>query len=164
MRYWSLALVIAAASLSNATADEVYKWKDKNGVVHYGEFEPPNRKSTTIETPSSKPAPGEGESETDGTPSETTPKESELNQKKKKLENMNEDRAKKKDAKAKSDDQAKAMEQRCNALKSRLAVLERGGRMSEGRPDGKVHYLTDDEVKGRIAETRKIIDKDCKNN
>lgn len=165
MRYWSLALIIAAASLSNAIADEVYKWKDKNGVVHYGEFEPPNRKSTTIETPISKPAVTEGEAEGDeaeNTENQAAPKDSSVENKKKMLENINEDRAKKQEAKTKSTEDAKAIEQRCNALKSRLATLERGGRFSEGRPDGKVHYLTEDEIKGRITDTRKVISKDCK--
>lgn len=165
MRHLSLALVIAAAALCNVNADEVYKWKDKNGVVHYGEFEPQNRKSTTIETPTSKPDVAVDEATGDETQTaidQVAPQEGSVEKKKKMLENINEERAKKNEAKAKAASNAQANQERCDSLKSRLAVLERGGRFSEGRPDGKVHYLTEDEIKARIAETSKSIAKDCK--
>ncbi|MCG6875974.1 MAG: DUF4124 domain-containing protein [Betaproteobacteria bacterium] len=45
----SLCLLVAAAIVSaSAAADEIYKWKDKNGVVHYSNSPPPKDANASV--------------------------------------------------------------------------------------------------------------------
>lgn len=147
----------------NAFADEVYKWTDKNGAVHYGEFPPVNKASKTIQTPSSKPAPAESESEdeTDAAGAPAVSNDS-MDKKKKMLEGMTEERITKREAKEKADKDKKLAEGRCNDAKGQLAILEAGGRISQGGADGKKHYLDENTVKQRTAEWRVEAKKWCK--
>ena len=88
MRYIILALGLASSCVPViASADEVYKWTDKNGTVHYGEFAPSNSRSKTIETPSAARPAEDAEVSGDDTP---------LDKQKKALEGMSEDRINKK--------------------------------------------------------------------
>jgi hypothetical protein len=84
MRAALLSIVLGMTlTVAAAHADEVYKWVDKNGVVHYGEFPPNNKKAKTIETPSRPEPPAEDDDEEGGSaaqdaaaPDKETPKAS----------------------------------------------------------------------------------------
>jgi hypothetical protein len=153
MRYMILALGLAYGCLSAvAGAGEAYKWTDKNGNVHYGEFAPGSGPSKTIETPSA-PRPAEGDAASSDDPS--------LEKQKKALEGMSEDRIKKKEAKEKSEKDKQEATKRCNTAKGNLAIFEEGGRIQQAGPDGKLHVLTDAEIKTGLAEARKTVEKLC---
>lgn len=157
MRYLILALGLTyGCMLAVAGADEVYKWTDKDGKVHYGEFPPGSGPSKTIQTPTA-PRPAES-AEAAATTSDDAP----LDKQKKALEGMSEDRIKKKEAKEKADKEKLEATKRCNTAKGRLAMFEEGGRLQEAGPDGKLHVLTDAEIKTGLVEARKTVEKVCK--
>lgn len=154
MRYIILALGLAYSCLPGvAGAEEVYKWTDKKGNVHYGEFPPGSGPSKTIQTPTA-PQPVEDAAAA----SEDAP----LDKQKQALEGMSEERIKKKEAKEKAEKEKLEATKRCNTAKGRLAIFEDGGRIQEAGPDGKLHVLTDAELKTGLAEARKLVEKLCK--
>ena len=154
MRYIILALGLGYGCVSAlAQAEEVYKWTDKNGTVHYGEFAPNNRRSKTIETPST-PRPAED--------TEVSGDDSPLDKQKQALEGMSEDRIAKKEAKEKADKEKQEATRRCNTAKGRLALYENGGRIQVPGADGKLHVLSDAELKTALVEARKDAERLCK--
>lgn len=155
MRYIILALGLTYGCMPViAGAEEVYKWTDKNGAVHYGEFPPGSGPSKTIQTPTTaRPAEEEAEA-ADGT--------APLDNQKKALEGMNEERIKKKETKEKAAKAQQEAAKRCNTAKGNLAIFEDGGRIQQPGPDGKLHVLTDAEIKTGLIEARKTVEKLCK--
>lgn len=154
MRYIILALGLGYGCVSAlAQAEEVYKWTDKNGTVHYGEFAPNNRRSKTIETPSTPRPADEAEVSGDDTP---------LDKQKQALEGLSEERIKKKEAKEKADKEKQEATRRCNTAKGRLTIFEEGGRIRMPDANGKLHVLSDAELKTALAEARKDTERLCK--
>ena len=154
MRYIILALGLAYGCVSAiATAEGVYKWTDKKGNVHYGEFPPNSGSSKTIETPSA-PRPAED--------ADTSSDDTSLDKQKKALEGMSEERITKKEAKEKAEKEKQEATRRCNTAKGRLALYENGGRIQVPGPDGKLHVLSDAELKTALIEARKDAERMCK--
>ncbi len=155
MRYIMVVLGLACGCVATmAHAEEVYKWTDKNGAVHYGEFPPGSGPSKTIQTPTiARPAEEAGEAASSDAP---------LDKQKKALEGMSEERIKKKEAKEKTDKAQQEAAKRCNTAKGRLTIFEDGGRIREAGPDGKLHVLSDAELKTGLVEARKLVEKLCK--
>ena len=154
MRYIIVVLGLACGIIATmAHAEEVYKWTDKNGAVHYGEFPPGSGPSKTIQTPTTARPTEEPEAASDGAP---------LDKQKKALEGMSEERIKKKEAKEKAEKAQQEATKRCNTAKGRLAIFEEGGRIQEAGPDGKLHVLSDAELKTGVVEARKLVEKFCK--
>ena len=154
MRYIILALgLVSSSMLAVSSADEVYKWTDKNGAVHYGEFPPGSGPSKTIQTPTAPQPAADAD-----TPSDDAP----IDKQKHALEGMSEDRIKKKEAKEKASKEKLEATKRCNTAKGNLAIFEDGGRIQQAGPDGKLHVLSDAEIKTGLADARKTVEKLCK--
>ena len=135
MRYIILALGLVYGCVpAIAAAEEVYKWTDKKGNVHYGEFLPNSGRSKTIETPRT-PSPAED--------ADTASDDTLLDKQKKALEGMSEERITKKEAKEKAEKEKQEATRRCNTAKGRLALYENGGRIQVPGADGKLHVLSD---------------------
>ena len=154
MRYILVVLGLACGGIATmAHAEEVYKWTDKNGAVHYGEFPPGSGPSKTIQTPTTARPAEDAEAATG---------DASLDNQKKALEGMSEERIKKKEAKEKAEKAQQEATKRCNTAKGRLAIFEEGGRIQEAGPDGKLHVLSDAELKTGTMEARKLVEKFCK--
>lgn len=155
MRYIILALGLAYGCASTiVVAEEVYKWTDKNGNIHYGEFPPGSGPSKTIQTPTApRPAEEGAEASSDAAP---------LDKQKKALEGMSEERIKKKETKEKTEKEQKEAAKRCNIAKGNLTIFEDGGRIQQVGADGKLHILTDAEIKTGLVDARKGVEKWCK--
>ena len=154
MRYIMVVLGLAwGCAATMAHAEEVYKWTDKNGAVHYGEFPPGSGPSKTIQTPTTARPTEDAEAASDDAP---------LDKQKKAVEGLSEERIKKKEAKEKADKAQQEVTKRCNTAKGRLAIFENGGRIQEAGPDGKLHILSDAELKTGLAEARKLVEQLCK--
>ena len=154
MRYIIIALGLVYGCVSAiAAAEEVYKWTDKKGNVHYGEFPPNSGRSKTIETPST-PRPAE----TADTANDDAP----LDKQKKALEGMSEERITKKEAKEKAEKEKQVAARNCNTAKGRVALYENGGRIQVPGQDGKLHVLSDAELKTALIEARKDAERLCK--
>ncbi len=164
MRAAVLSLVVSVmVGASAVQADEVYKWVDKNGVVHYGEFPPNNKKSKTIETPS-KPEPTADEpatdSETESSASKTTaPSEApKANSRDKFLE----DRQKQKDEKEKAEKAKKEKARACNEANSNVEMLQSGGKVRIVDENGNAKLLSPEEIEKRLLTEKKNVEKYCK--
>jgi hypothetical protein len=144
-------VVAASVGCATAVAEEVYKWVDKDGTVHYGEYAPGNRNVQTIETPDAPPP-----SDSAATPSERS------EQQKKMIEQMSEDRIKKredKDKAAKAEQEAKRL---CNEWKTRAATLRDGGRIYRVNPDGERYFMSDAERQKELANAEGQVKRYCK--
>lgn len=151
--------VIALLCFASAPSlgDEVYKWVDKNGGVHYGEFPPNNKKSKTVDVPST-PQPAaddEQEAPSPATAESTPPAEN-------KKDKFLEERAKVKEDKEAQEKKKKEFERACNEARSNMEVLQDGSRIRVVDANGKAKFLTDEEKAQRLESEKKNAAKYCK--
>lgn len=149
----SLAFVLAA---SPAFAQQLYKWVDEAGKVHYSDQPPPQtaksgKKLDIRVAPAGAPAstaaaPAGGKSVAD------------LDQefRKRQLQKAESEQKSKKDAEVNAEKQ-----RNCNDAKNRLATLERGGRVAKYGPNGETQYLSDEEIARDTVSQRKVVDSWC---
>lgn len=163
MRAVLLGIIVGIASTAlTAHADEVYKWVDKDGTVHYGEFPPNNKKSKTIETPSTpEPQAQETSEESDATapPAQAAPTDApKANSRDKFLE----DRNKQKEEKEKAERLKKEKLRACNEAKSNVEMLGSGGKIRIVDESGNAKFLNEEEMKKRLDAEKKNVEKYCK--
>ena len=155
----SLALVLAPA-VSQA---EIYKWKDKNGVVRYSDIPPPsnvpheslgkkaNKEPTTVEAPAAAAVPEGAPVPAQQTPEELTP-EAEVQQQ--------EAEAAKKKAEAAEAEQ-KQKQENCATARANLANMQQGGRVYKMNEKGEREYLGDAEMAAGVEQAQAEVDKYC---
>ena len=165
---WIATLAILALALP--AWGELYKWIDANGKVHYSDQPPPanakpQKAPPAPRTPARAPAPvaegqpAEGQATAAAAPASApkTAAEQEMEFRKRRVE------AAEAEAKAKKDAEAAAEKQRnCQQAKSRVAVLQTGGRITKSSPNGEQTYLGDNEIASELVEAQKIADSWCK--
>lgn len=141
------ALLLAAVS-SLATADQVYRWVDKDGHVHYSQT-PPSSTNINAQTMNIAPPP----------PDPTTLRdEQDLSKElKDKDKQSQEQQQKEKAAQAQQEQQQKE----CDYLQQRLQVLERGARVSTMDAEGNRTYVSDDDRAKQEQELQDQINKQC---
>jgi Domain of unknown function (DUF4124) len=164
-----LALLLALPLLGNA---EIYKWKDKNGVVRYTDTPPPSNvrlesidgKRAIKQSNQAPLAPvvntdvataGKGEmkdKESAGKAESTEDAAAKLRQK-----NAEADKNNKKEKEA----QAKLNEENCKAAKSNLASYNQGGRVYKMNEKGEREYMDDAGLKAGAASAQKDIAQYC---
>lgn len=143
----SAALLLAAAGFA-ASADQVYRWVDKDGHVHYSQTPPSstgvNAQTVNIAPPAPDPT--------------TLRNEAELA---KELQDKNKQDQKSQEQ-AQQDAQQKAIQkQNCDALRQRLALLTQTGRVATVDAQGNRTYLADDEKAKQEQDLQNQIGKDC---
>lgn len=149
-----LLLLIAISLLCTATlsmAGKIYKWTDSEGNVHYG-ARPPTNQAKQIKVQkgpaySGKPAAKAGSSS---------------DARKTLLDAFDKERKDKKDTAAKSAKEKAIRDKNCSNARKRVAGLSIGGRIYDITEEGERNYLEDDQIKGRLAEARKVVEKWCK--
>lgn len=143
----SAAITIAAFSLS-AGADQVYRWVDKDGHVHYSQT-PPASTGVNAQTLNITPPP----------PDPTTLQNDQ------KLAKQIQDRDKKAQDAQKTDEQVKQeQEQRqkeCDYLQQRLQVLLNSARAATVDAQGNRSYISDDDRAKQEQQLRDQINKTC---
>ena len=148
-----LLLLIAISLLCTATlsmAGKIYKWTDSEGNVHYG-ARPPTNQAKQIKVQkgpaySGKPAANSAK------PGKT---------KKSTLAACDKERKEKKPTAAKSAKEKAIRDKNCSNSRKRVAGLSIGGRIYDITEEGERNYLEDDQIKGRLAEARKAVEKWC---
>lgn len=155
--------ILAVATLCTlvpwAQAQQLYKWVDESGKVHYSDQPPPkNARSTrTIDRPRAPVAAapsGEAGQETAKPPK--TAAEQEMEFRKRRVE------AAEAEAKRQQEAQASAERQRnCQQARNRVTALERGGRITKQGADGEQYFLEDAEIARELVEARKVADSWC---
>lgn len=144
------ALLLATIGLA-ASADQVYRWVDKDGHVHYSQTPPP---STHVNAQAVSIAPA-------GPDPTTLRNEQNLA---KSLDDKNKQAA---DAqkKAEADAAQQAQQQKfCDDLRQRLAVMQQSGRVATVDEQGNKTYIEDDDRAKQEQDLQAQIDQQCANN
>lgn len=144
-----LALACLMTVGSAALADQVYRWVDKNGVVHYTQTPPPSTdapaaKSIDIAVPPP---------DSFGAKSDQALINSQAAQAK-----SAQDAAQKSQADAA---QKAALQKACEAEKAQLQQMQEARRVSMTDSKGETQYVTGDERLKAMDDLQKRIDKDC---
>jgi len=140
--------VMLALGTSFAVADQVYRWVDDQGHVHFSQTPPPGTKvqaqQMTVNTPPPDP--------------QSLQNDADLQ---KQIEDKNK-AAQDAAAKKKPDPAQEAQKkQHCDDLHSRLLVLQQSGRAATTDAQGKLTYLDDDARAKQEAAIQDEINKDC---
>jgi hypothetical protein len=159
----SLALMLFTAS-SNA---EIYKWKDKNGVVRYSDIPPPSNvpyqsigKKTTKE-PASATEPTSAAPTPDSAPvaapQQKTPEEPSMVDADK--QQKEEEAARQKAAAAEAEQKQK--QELCANAKAKLQSLQQGGRIYKMNEKGEREFMDEAAVAQGVADAQAEVDKNC---
>lgn len=161
---WGLSLVLALASATSHA--EIYKWKDKNGVVRYSDIPPPsnvpheslgkkaNKTSAAVETPSAVVPEGAATPEPEPvqqTPEEVTPDAD--------AQRKEEEEARKKAEAAEAELQQK--QEQCTNAKARMQSYEQGGRIYKINEKGEREFMDDAAMAKGLEEAQAEVDKYC---
>lgn len=148
-------LLLFAISLlcttSLSIAGKIYKWTDSEGNIHYGE-RPPNGQSQQIRVPTAPPS--------SSRPASSPSSQAEAT--KKLLDAFDKERKDKAEATAKAEKEKAVRDKNCSNARKRVAGLSIGGRIYDITEQGERRYLEDDEIKSRLADAQKAVEKWCK--
>lgn len=158
---WGLSLALALApAVSEA---EIYKWKDKNGVVRYSDIPPPSnvpheslgkkasKEPTAVEAPAPAAVPEGAPAPVQQTPEEVTPEAEAQRQ---------EAEAAKKKAEA-ADEELKRKQENCTTARANLANMQQGGRVYKMNEKGEREYLGDADMAAGVEQAQAEVDKYC---
>jgi hypothetical protein len=150
----SLAVVLAA---SPAFAQQMYKWVDQAGKVHYSDQPPPEtaKGGKKLEIRAA-PAGASGTTTAAAPAGAKSAADLDMDFRKRQLQKAEADQKAKKDAEANVEKQ-----KNCTEAKNRMTSLERGGRVSRYGPNGEQQFLTDEEIAREVVAQRKVIDSWC---
>lgn len=138
--------------------DEVYRWVDKDGVVHFGDrpqghedAEKVTLQADTNNGIGTSPAPGSIENDMANNPGETQPSLA---------QQRRDERAANRAQKA---EQKQAIAVSCEAARQRVAQLEPSPQVLVELEDGTVSRLDDNKRLELLAEAKTFISKNCTN-
>jgi Domain of unknown function (DUF4124) len=167
------ALLLALPLLGNA---EIYKWKDKNGVVRYTDTPPPsNVKLESIDgkraikqsnqaplAPVANTSPAAGKDEMKGKDSSGKPATEKVESAEESAAKLRQKNAEaEKNNKKEKDAQAKLNEENCKASKANLASYQQGGRVYKMNEKGEREYLDDAGLKAGATKAQKDVSQYC---
>ena len=131
-----------------AAADQMYKWVDKDGHVHYSQTPPPSTgvqaQSVNISAPAPDPV--------------TLKNEQNLAQQIKTKDQQAQDAAQKQQQDAQKQAQQK---KNCDELRERLVVLTQSRRPATVDAQGNTTYLSDDDIQKQEQDLNDQIAKNC---
>lgn len=162
---WGLSL---ALMVFTATANaEIYKWKDKNGVVRYSDIPPPSNvphqslgkktskePAATPEAPTAAPAP---DAAPVAAPQQKTPEEPPMVDADK--QQKEEEAARQKAAAAEAEQKQK--QELCANAKAKLQSLQQGGRIYKMNEKGEREFMDDSALAQGVADAQAEVDKNC---
>jgi len=143
-----LLLLLMFVSAFNAAQAGVYKWTDEKGQVHFGDNPQGSAKPERVKVHTSPPVDPE------------TLKRAE--EQKRYIEARKKERTTEEDAQDKLAKQTAANKEYCEKSKSRLAMLERGGRMYSVDASGERSYLNEDGRQAEMVIAKEDVMKYCK--
>ncbi|HYD33571.1 MAG TPA: DUF4124 domain-containing protein [Methylophilaceae bacterium] len=157
---WGLSLALMLTS--TASQADIYKWKDKNGVVRYSDIPPPaNIPHESIGKKSKPVASDAGAAPTEGviaptpgiqqTPEEVTPDAE--------AQRIEEENARKQAQAAESEQKQK--QENCATARANLANFQQGGRVYKMNENGEREYLGEAELAQGLASAQEEVDKFC---
>ena len=141
---------VAAVLLAGAgSAQEIHRWTDAQGRVHFGDRPPDAAGSYSP----SDPAPSSGS---------TAPSEAERAQRRQKmLDAYQQERLDREEATARQKADDLERQRRCAHARDRLERYERGGRVYEPLPNGERRFLSDGERDAELRTVRNEVARYC---
>jgi hypothetical protein len=158
----SLALACVLLVSAGAWANEVYKWVDKDGKVHYSDEPVAAPEAKKLKRNTGNPAtgaPAKGERGAAAASDKKTPRttaDKELESRRRKVEA---EETEKKEQVAQT--RAKEKAAYCGSLKGNLKALEQGGRISKHDEKGEQIFLDDAMREKELAQVKLDIQKNC---
>jgi len=129
------ALIFAFAVAESAQAQQIHKWTDENGQVHFGSTPPPKQQTETVKIRSTEVTPVAG-ADADAEPVSTE----------------NADGTQKTAEQIEADRQQLAqLKSYCSNVRQRLTALTGRGRVVEQNPDGSRQALGQEAIAARLA-------------
>ncbi len=128
---------------------QIYKWVDKDGVTHYDQSAPPDKKSTVVDVRPAASAPSNAPA-TDWSAQDRAFRERQI---------AREDAERK--AKAQKDKLDAQRRQTCDNARNRLEHAEAGSRMYQLDENGNRVYLTDDQRADAIRAAQQQVADNC---
>jgi hypothetical protein len=142
------ALLVFTVPSPAADSQNMYKWTDDQGEVHYTQFPPPGRKTEKMQPP---PPPAESPNASGN----------DLQQQLDAVEQQNQEQLQgAKDAQQWAQIQ-KIRRDNCKTAKQNLVNLQRGGNVRYMGPNGEVIRLTEEDRQKRIDEANAQIKENC---
>ena len=141
--------VLLALAFGAASADQVYKWVDKDGRVHFSQTPPPGA------------ATGVRSMQVNAPPPDPTGQQNAQNLQ----QEISDKNQKAEDAQKQADQEAqkKAQQQKaCDGLRERMQVLQSSGRAATVDAKGNMSYISDEDRAKQIQDLQKQIDSQCK--
>jgi Domain of unknown function (DUF4124) len=148
-----LVVVIAAVAFSTGATAQLYKWKDRDGKVRYGDTPPAGAELTRLRAPApGTPLPaatGEAKNEKALTPEEAF--------RKRQLE-----RAQAEEKLAKEHGDAETKRGNCEQAQAALRQLQSGQRIATVNAVGERLYMEDDQRAQEAARAQRAVDQWCR--
>jgi len=142
--------LLCCGPIQIATA-QVYKWVDENGVTHYGERPPQNKKAQTVTTnPATAPAPNP--------PSAKPPDNGDFQQQNIEFQRRRIERAQKAEQELK---EAREKRERCNFARDDLRQMEAADRLYDLNDKGERVYVDDTKRSAVIERARRRFEQSC---
>ncbi|MDR2882126.1 MAG: DUF4124 domain-containing protein [Azoarcus sp.] len=173
---WFIALMFGLTATLAATASaEIYKWKDKDGKVHFSDTPPPSQPGVKAQQPKRtpppvmvlEPEPDEDAEEGAAEPKDTAtpaPAQSQQTQAEQRDEEFRKRRAAAAEARQKAEKDAAAAEERkqnCQRARAQHATLSSGQRVALPTETGGHKYLNDEERAAEIARAKGLMETFC---
>jgi hypothetical protein len=151
-----LIVLAAALAFSAGAAAQMYKWKDRNGHVRYGDTPPPGVDATPMRAPAGAPPPPAADAKNgkDGKAEKAlTPEQAFQKRQKERAE------ADEKAAKERAD--ADAKRSNCEQAQAQLRTLESGQRITTVNAAGERVFVEDSERASMTARAQKSVSDWC---
>ncbi len=145
------ALMLAALVAGGSLANEVYRWVDKDGNVHYSDRPPEEGRVDVMDMPKSPP-PSAGQ-----TAAVTEARETELTQ----WEHAQQSARKRAEEEAAQESEETLRAENCEKARVRLASYSTARRVYEELEGGGRRYLTDGELSAAREGAQEAVDKWC---
>lgn len=149
IRLLTIVLLWLGCTAAPLAAGTVFKWRDANGRIHYGDRPPANAASRSQRVPiSTRP-------ETDPNGDQRRALRNRL------LKSYAHERAAKRAERAKRNAAREQNEAACARVRSRLAALQQAGGIFQTTADGQRIYFTDAQRARLMRETRDAVRQHC---
>jgi hypothetical protein len=145
----SLSGIVLALAAGSAGAQEIHRWTDAQGRVHFGDRPP---EAAGAYAPSGA-APAAG-----GT---ANPEAERAQRRQKLLDAYQQERADRAEGEARQKAEEAERQRRCAQARDRLARYERGGRIYEPLPNGEHRFLSDAERDAELRTARNEEKRHC---
>lgn len=138
-------LTLTAPSLTSA--ESVYRWKDDNGVVHFGDREPTGQSAEKVSVKTGKPS---------GSSERQSPQEQVES-----LEESQAEQARRANESAVDAARRKQREANCQTAQDNLEAINSNARIRMAGDDGEPRYLSPEEIANQKERFQEIADENC---